>query len=96
MGIGVASGEHMLVQSNKMYSDQWQHSNVAYYSWRIHSPCGFHSFPATPDPNKANWTNSNGTLNRAWTDENCGITHNQIWNNVDEDTGMGPEIWDDW
>lgn len=96
VGIGAAGGEHINVGNNKMYSTQWTHSNVAFYSEERSSPCNNHIFPTTPVPNKANWKKHDGTLNRAWSDGNCGITNTQIRNNVNEDTSMGPEIWNEW
>jgi len=96
VGIGVASGEHILVEGNKMFSDNWMHSNVAYYSIDFHSPCDNHDFPASPNPNIANWRDSSGVLNRATSNGKCGISNTDIRTNVEEDTTMGPEIWNLW
>lgn len=78
-----------------MYSVEWTHSNVAFYSAKFSSSCGNHNFPASP-ANVANWKNHNGVLNRSSSDGNCDISNAQIRNNVSEDTSMGPEIWNDW
>jgi hypothetical protein len=96
VGVGVASGEHILVEGNKMFSDNWMHSNVAYYSIDFHSPCDHHEFPASPNPNIANWRDSIGVLNRAASNGKCGISNTDIRTNVEEDTTMGPEIWNLW
>jgi hypothetical protein len=96
VGIGVASGEYILVEGNKMFSDNWVHSNVAYYSIDFHSPCDYHEFPASPNPNIANWRDSIGVLNRATSNGKCGISNTDIRTNVEEDTTMGPEIWNLW
>ena len=94
-GIGAAGGHDVIVEDNKMYGEQWTHSNVAFYSAKFSSTCGNHSFPASP-ANVANWTNKDGILNRAWSDGNCGISNTQIRNNVVEDTNMDESIWNDW
>ena len=106
VGIGVASGEHMLVKNNKMYSEQWTYSNVAFYSIRFHTPCNNHEFPASPDPNLANWICGwsgkcpVGQPWRAWASQapnpNCGIDFDQIRANVQDDLNMDENIWNDW
>jgi hypothetical protein len=94
VGIGIAGGEHIRVERNKMYSEGWESSNVAFYSAEYSRPCGYHQFPEST--NVANWRRSGGQLNRSWSDGRCGITNAQIRQHVVEDTSMGPEIWDEW
>lgn len=105
VGIGVAGGEHMKVASNIMYSEEWFHSNVAFYSIAFDTPCTDHQFPpAQPgiEPNKANWIcGDSGDCtppypNHATSDGNCGITNTQIRSNVEEDTTIAPSIWNSW
>ncbi|NBC04276.1 MAG: hypothetical protein GVY20_11290 [Bacteroidetes bacterium] len=105
VGIGVAGGHHMRVIDNKMYSDEWAHSNVAFYSadFDPNDTCSNHSFPAAPDQNVANWTCGDpgdctpvGVQNHAHSDGNCGITKLQIRTNVQIDTTMGPSVWNTW
>lgn len=94
VGIGIASGTHIKVEGNMMYSRQWPASNVAYYSAEYSSPCGNHQF--IENTNVAHWRNSDGTLNRAWSDGNCGVTNGEIRALIREDRTMGPEIWNRW
>ncbi|TVR17161.1 MAG: hypothetical protein EA391_05560 [Balneolaceae bacterium] len=92
VGIGIAGGEDIRVENNKMFSVGWAESNVAYYSAEYSSPCGNHQF--TPGTNVAHWRNANGTLNRAWSDGRCGLTNAEIRALVREDLNMGEEIWE--
>jgi hypothetical protein len=94
VGIGVAGGSHISVENNKMFSEAWEGSNVAYYSALYSEECGNHQFAGSG--NVANWRNSNGQLNRSWTDEKCGVTIGQIRSRVKEDRNMGAGIWDEW
>ncbi len=106
VGIGVASGEHMLVEGNKMYSEKWTYSNVAYYSFSFHTPCSNHEFPASPDPNLANWIcgwSEKCPVDNQWwawasepSNPNCGIDFDQIRANVQVDEDMDEDIWNDW
>lgn len=94
VGIGIAGGSHISVENNKMLSEAWEGSNVAYYSARYSEECGDHQFSGTD--NVAHWRNSSGQLNRSWTDEKCGTSMGQIRSRVAEDRTMGAEIWDEW
>jgi hypothetical protein len=94
VGIGIAGGVHIRVEGNKMFSEQWAASNVAFYSAEYSTPCDNHDFPEAT--NIAHWRNSSGQLNRSWSDGNCGISNSQIRRMVSDDTNMGPEIWDEW
>lgn len=95
VGIGVASGQHISVERNIMYSDSWNGSNVAFYSADYYStPCNNHQYISST--NVANWRNADGTPNRAWTDGKCGLTNGQIRSLVREDRSIGPDIWNDW
>ncbi|WP_237856045.1 hypothetical protein [Rhodohalobacter sulfatireducens] len=98
VGIGAAGGQYMKIENNQMFSVQWASSNVAFYSadYSSPAPCSNHEFPASPNPNVAHWKNSSGTLNRSSSDGNCGISNAQIRSNVDEDTSMDEDIWNDW
>jgi hypothetical protein len=95
VGIGVASGINIRVAGNKMYSTQWEHSNVAFYSANFYSTeCDAHQFEA--DTNMANWRNARGQYNRSWADGRCGVSNSQIRSLVIEDRNMGPGIWNEW
>lgn len=96
VGIGVASGEFIRVQSNIMYSEPWSGSNVAYYSADFDPPCNNHIFPGpgSGSANLANWTSAAGQSNRAWSNGNCGITNIALRDSIIESPLIGPEIWD--
>jgi hypothetical protein len=95
VGIGVASGVNIRVAGNKMYSIQWENSNVAFYSANFYSTeCNAHQFEA--DTNSANWRNSRGQHNRSWADGRCGVSNTQIRSLVIEDRNLGPGIWNEW
>ncbi|TVQ03100.1 MAG: hypothetical protein EA359_10350 [Balneolaceae bacterium] len=101
VGIGVASGDHILVENNRMFSTLIDGiSNVAFYSWRTpnHAPaCSDHKFRN----NKANWicgrTNvcRYGELNRGWTNGNCGLSNEELLVNTHDDITMTADIWYD-
>lgn len=99
VGIGVASGHHILVSHNSMYSDLIEGlSNTAYYSWRTpdHAPdCSHHTFTN----NRANWTCGRqgvcryGQLNRAWSPGNCGTSNSEMLDNTIDDPDLTPALW---
>jgi hypothetical protein len=103
-GIGAAGGRDIEVNNNKVYSASNSISNVAFYSRLIPNPqgaaCGNHSFSG----NVANWRHKDGFLNKADApidssdSDYCGLTNSQIrqTSRVDQDTGMGSEIWNEW
>jgi hypothetical protein len=101
VGIGVASGDHILVQNNRMFSTLIEGiSNVAYYSWRTPShapPCSDHKFVN----NKSNWIcgRSNvcryGDLNRGWTNGSCGLSIEELLENTFDDVTITADIWYD-
>ncbi|MFO7848163.1 MAG: hypothetical protein R6V27_16475 [Balneolaceae bacterium] len=94
VGIGIAGGSHIDVENNKMFSESWEGSNVAYYSALYSEECGNHDFSGSG--NVAHWRNSSGELNRSWTDGKCGISIGQIRSVVQEDRNLGADIWDEW
>jgi hypothetical protein len=94
VGIGIAGGSDISVENNRMFSEAWDGSNVAYYSALYSEECGNHLFSLTG--NVAHWRDSNGRLNRSWTDEKCGVSMGQIRSRVKEDREMDAEIWNDW
>lgn len=94
VGIGIAGGSQIYVEENKMFSEAWEGSNVAYYSARYSEECGNHVF--ADSGNIAHWINSDGQLNRSWTDGQCGVSIGQIRSRVAEDRNMDEKIWDEW
>lgn len=107
VGIGIAGGHDIRVEANLMYSVPWDSSNVAYYSALYSPSCGNHQFPGrnseVSQPNRANWMcgdrfncHNPPTMNYAWTDGKCGITLDEIRNNVQVDRSMGPDVWNEW
>jgi len=104
VGIGASGGEHIKVTNNIMFGENWVESNVAYYSANYSGlpdyTCNDHIFPG-PDistPNKANWTNSNGQLERAHATGNgqCGITNAAIQDSIIYDSNIKASIWNSW
>ena len=98
IGIGIAGGQSIRVQGNRMYSHPSEEGNVAFYSIGFTTPCSRHQFSDSnsADSNRANWQRSNGYLNRAWADGKCGISNEEIHSKIVEDTLLTPEIWHDW
>lgn len=106
VGIGIAGGHDMKVEANKMYSAEWDSSNVAFYSanYSVGKSCGNHTFPLneSSQPNQANWICGDSVhckapaMHYAWTDGRCGISLDEMRNNVTVDRSMGPEIWNEW
>jgi len=102
-GIGIASGNFINVQNNKMYSKFIDGiSNVGFYSWKNPSEapsCSHHTFEGNmanyiyaQDPNQSNY----GDQNHAWTDGSCGNTQITDSSSVSINLNMGPEIWGMW
>jgi len=101
VGIGVASGDLILVENNRMFSTLIDGiSNVAFYSWRTpsHAPaCSDHKFRN----NKANWICGRanvcryGELNRGWTSGSCGLSNQELLENTYDDVTMTADIWYD-
>lgn len=99
VGIGAASGDHILVKDNRMYSTMIHGiSNVAYYSWRTpsHAPaCSDHHFKN----NTANWICGRsgicrfGEPNRAWSAGNCGLSNEDLLLNTVHDPSISEAIW---
>lgn len=95
VGIGVASGEYIRVESNIMYSEPWSGSNVAYYSIDFDPPCNNHIFPGPNSsvPNFANWTGGNGLPNRSWSSGNCGISNPALRDSIVQNSDISADIW---
>ncbi len=98
VGIGAAGGDFIRIESNRVFGEQWEGSNVGIYSTGFGSPCSNHEFPGggSSEPNRINWTNSAGNPNPAWTEGDCGIDNETLRENIITDPNMGAEIWDDW
>jgi hypothetical protein len=102
VGIGAAGGKFIKVKENLMFSEKWGESNVAYYSANYselpNNNCDHHIFlgPNNYTPNKSNWKNKNGTLNNAFSDENCGISKTAIKDSVVYDSIIDASIWNNW
>lgn len=88
VGIGIAGGQNIEVRDNKMYSESWPDSNIAFYSYDFSAPepCGEHVVTG----NRANWINRDGVQNTFWTQ---GVSPLTVENNVFPDTKLGPDIW---
>ena len=100
VGIGASGGEHIKVTNNIMFGENWVESNVAYYSANYSGlpdyTCNDHIFPGPgiSTPNKANWTNTNGQLERAHATGNgqCGITNAAIQDSIIYDSNIKASI----
>lgn len=104
VGIGIAGGHHIRVEANVMYSSAWDSSNVAYYSANYSPSCGDHIFKESGSftNNRAHWICGDSkdcnpqALNHAWSDGQCGITNNEIRENVVIDRSITPDVWNQW
>lgn len=106
VGIGIAGGHNIKVEANKMFSVEWDSSNVAFYSanYSLTQNCSKHLFPGpeASEPNRANWICGDSihckapAINYAWTDGKCGVNLEEIRSDITVDRSMGPEIWDEW
>lgn len=68
-GIAIASGHHIAVKDNKVYSEKKSYSNVGIYAHNQHpSECT----ADTVMNNTVNWTSKDGILHNLWTDGSCG------------------------
>ena len=68
-GIGLASGNHISIKNNKVYSQQLAFSNVGIYAYNQYpSDCS----SDTIMNNEVNFTYKDGQLNNLWTNGSCG------------------------
>lgn len=97
VGIGIAGGEQITVQSNIMFSDPWEGSNVAFYSAGFTEPCDQHEFPGphSSNPNKSNWLLAGGSSNISWTDGKCGINNTALRDSIIYDPSIDSGIWNE-
>ncbi|MFT3751924.1 MAG: right-handed parallel beta-helix repeat-containing protein [Paludibacter sp.] len=68
-GIAIASGNHISIRDNKVYSEKKSYTNVGIYAYNQYP------FECTADTimnNTINWTNKDGVLWNTWTDNSCG------------------------
>ena len=95
-GIGVASGQHMLMMDNEMYSPQTPISNVGLVIWnQYQSACS----DITASGNQVNWTVGNpvdgtpGETNPVYSPGNCGTVAGYDTNNFA--ATIDDSIWDE-
>ena len=88
VGIGLAGGDHITVNKNILYSEEWEDSNVAIYSANFAKPipCSNH----TISNNRSFWYND-GQQNNIWTDERCDPV---LMNNRYPDMSLNQSIWE--
>ncbi len=89
VGIGIAGGEDITVRGNILYSDEWEGSNVAFYSAYRSKPA-----PCTDHVIKDNlslWYNKKGNQNNLHTDHLCNPV---IQNNKYPDFSLNHRIWE--
>lgn len=68
-GIGIASGTHIQILNNLVYSKQQPFTNVGIAVWnQSNTACAMNTIRG----NKVKWTNSNGETNGGWNNGNCG------------------------
>ena len=98
VGIGIAGGQQIEVLDNRMYSDSWFNSNVAFYSAQFGSPkpgmptsCSHH----TVIGNSATWTNRDGISNLWFTNSSCSNLTME-GNAFPAAPDLTPAIWDSW
>ena len=95
-GIGVASGQHIVMMDNEMYSPATQFSNVGMVIWNQYpSACS----DITASGNQVNWTLGNsavatpGTVNPVYNPGNCGTVAGYDTNNFA--ATIDDSIWDE-
>jgi hypothetical protein len=101
VGIGAHGGDNMYVAGNKMFSESWSESNVAFSSYNATSSysCKNHDF----ENNTANWTCGDSdhcdnppTLNNAWANDDCGLSGDEIDAETTYDSNMDETVWNEW
>lgn len=92
VGIGLSGGERITVRGNRMFSESWAQSNIAFYSSNYAKtfPCGDHVVRG----NSANWTNRDGRQNTFWTNDTCQPL--EAADNAFPDEGLDEKIWEAW
>jgi hypothetical protein len=89
VGIGIAGGENIKVDSNILYSDEWRDSNIALYSadYSEPEPCNNHIITN----NRSLWYNRTGVQNNLWSDQDCNPI---LENNTYPDYSLNHSIWE--
>ena len=86
VGIGIAGGEFITVDGNKLYSEEWQKSNVALYSAKYSDgACSNHTIR-----NNQSYWRFQGKQNNVWTDRRCSPVFE---NNQYPDQNLNQDIW---
>ncbi len=87
VGIGVASGNHVTIRNNKIYSASQSWSNVGLYVWNQYgSTCA----NIEVSGNQVNWTAAGGYSNAWWSGGGCS---NVSVSGNDWDAPLGPGIF---
>ena len=77
-GIAIASGTHITILNNKVFSKKQTFSNVGLFVWNQYpSNCNTN----TVSNNQINWTNNAGVSNGCWNSGNCGTVTGWNTNN---------------
>ena len=77
-GIAIASGTHITILNNKVFSKKQTFSNVGLFVWNQYpSNCDTN----TVSNNQINWTNNAGAPNGCWNSGNCGTVTGWNTNN---------------
>lgn len=89
VGIGIAGGDYITVNKNILFSEEWEDSNVAFYSANFSSPvpCSNH----TISNNRSFWYYNDGQQNNIWTDQRCDAV---LLNNRYPDKSLNHNIWE--
>ena len=91
VGVGLAGGRFIRAVGNRMFSESWENSNIAFYSADFsRGPCGDH----VVEGNAANWLNADGRQNTFWTAGDC--TPLTETDNTFPDPGLDATVWEDW
>jgi hypothetical protein len=88
VGIGIASGQDIIVRNNVMFQEAAPKSNVGIYVWNQYSnPCSNH----TIENNRVRYMQPDGSPNGFWDGGNCtGVTvSGNNWN----DTTLDASLW---
>lgn len=91
VGIGIAGGHNMRVKNNILYSDEWEDSNVAFYSADYSSPfpCDAHVIT----DNRSLWYHRTGKQNNLFIDEE-NYCNTFVRNNKFPDFSLNESVWE--
>jgi hypothetical protein len=89
-GIGIPSGENVLVRRNQVYSSKHSWNNVGIYLWNQYA--GTQCSNTEVSDNRVSYVNPQGRPNPYWNSGSCGTVKTPQPNQLN-DQSMSPAIW---